>query len=465
MTKHLLVTLIYCFFLSGISTFAQFIVKDVIAVSPQASIFDPEYNTQLNIVCWKSDDNDLWVSGLNPVTHLYEPSDGKGTFVTASLAPNGSESWNGPEWMLSSQGTQIVYIKALWGIRYPGIATKVFGGWQCNTLLQYPHVEYAMATADYTDSVASILFETADFDGITWLHNTDLWTHYHYPDVTLGFFARDNHQICCATDKIRNPGFIETTCSLPYFTSISNDTIGAPFMWYDPLTNNRLFMYRTNGFKTLKIFEEIAPDFWVLYNQFNSPLPEPFIYITSPEPFTCGGRSYISFMAAQSGSGKDGLPAQIWVAGANPEDSLMWRVSDSTLAIRTDPEPVVFNDSAFVYYTHVLEDNPSHLIYSVRKCDTGLTNLLISEEKQNDQNAEILIFPNPGNGRFTLQTNNVFSSVTTIDIFSMNGQQVVSQEILPGSTNLNLDYLPGGKYLLRVRDHKKTALKEFTIIK
>jgi hypothetical protein len=373
--------------------------------------------------------------------------------------------WNGPEWMLSSQGTQIVYIKAIWGIRYPAIATKVFGGWDCQTLFQYPYVEYAMATANYTDSTAQFLFETADNDGIHWVSNTNLCTQSHYPDVTLGFFARDNQQICCATNKARSPGYIETMCTLPNFTQISDDTIGAPFMWNDPLTNSRLFMYRTNGFKTLKIFQENSPGFWVLYKQFNSPLPEPFSYITSPEPFTCGGHSYISFMAAQSGSGKDGLPAQIWIAGADPADSLMRRVSDSTLGIRTDPEPVVFGDSAFVYYTDVITDNPATLKYSVRKCDTGLANLLLSEKKQISFNPEISVFPNPCNGRFTLKIPSVFSTGSRIEIYSMSGQKVFEEVAEPGSTTINLTQLPDGKYLIRVKNKTVEAVSEVTKVK
>ena len=386
MIKYLF--LAFCSIFCFNTTYSQFVATDILAVHPQASIFDPEYNTHLNIVCWKSDNNDLWISGLNPVTHLYEPSDGKGTFVTCNLSC-GTQSLNGPEWMLSSQGTQLVYVKSIWGINYPGIATMVLGGWQTTTLLQYPNTEYAMATANYSDSTASLLFETSASDGISWLHNTDLGTRYFYPDISLGFFARDNQQICCATNKTRNPGFVETACSLPYFTFISDDTIGAPCMWTDPATNTRLFMCRANGFKTLKIFQEIAPDFWALSKEFNSPLPDPFNYITSPEPFTCGGHSYISFMAAQSSSGKDGLPAQIWMASADPSDTLMRRVSDSTLGIRTDPEPVVFNDSAFIYYTDVISDNSSSIKYSVRKCNTGLGNLFTPLKANQDAASEI----------------------------------------------------------------------------
>jgi hypothetical protein len=457
---------IVSFLVFSINTaFSQFVVKDILAVHPQASIFDPEYNTNLNLVCWKSDDDDLWVSGLDPVTHLFEPSDGKGTFVTANLAPNGAESWNGPEWMLSSLGTQIVYLKAIWGIRYLGIATRVFGGWQTFTNLQYPNVVYAMATSNYADSTACLLFETSANDGISWLRNTDFWTRYFYPEITLGFFARDNQQICCATDKSRNPGFVETACNLPYFTSISNDTIGAPCMWNDPATNTRLFMYRTNGFKTLKIFQEVAPDFWALSKQFNSPLPDPYNYITSPEPFTCSGHSYISFMAAQSSSGKDGLPAQIWIASADPSDSLMRRVSDSTLGIRTDPEPVVFSDSAFIYYTDVISGKSSPVKYSVRKCDTGLGNLFTSVKGIEMAGEKISVFPNPNNGRFKIEIGNQFGSAPIIKVYDIQGNEVYRSVAQSRCTEMQLEGLPSGNYCVKVEGNKQQSAAKFTIVR
>jgi hypothetical protein len=448
-----------------IETYSQFIVKDILAVHPQASIFDPEYNPELNLVCWKSDSNDLWVSGLDPVTRLFKPSDGKGTYVTGNLSPNGSESVNGPEWMLSSQGTQIVYVKAIWGIRYPGVATMILGGWHCFTLLAHPNAVYTMATANYSDSAARFLFETFDDVGIHWISNTNLFKSYYYPDITLGFFARDNQQICCATDKSRHPGFVETAGNLPFLTLISQDTIGAPFMWHDPASDSRLFMYRTNGFKTLKIFRELSPDFWVLYKKFDSPLPEPYVYITSPEPFTCGGKSYISFMAAQSGSGKDGLPAEIWIASADPDDNFMRRVSDSTVEIRTDPEPVVFSDSAFIYYTHVLTDKPISLQYSVRKCDTGLGNLYTAVKEREEPKAGISIYPNPGKGLFNFNSQSLFDSGSQIEIYDISGQKVYSTMSVSDNGELNLSHLPDGSYILKIQDHNKEAVTKFTISK
>jgi hypothetical protein len=437
--------------------FSQFVVHDTPASDPQTSIFDPEYNMHSNLICWKSDENDLWVSGINPTTHLFEPYNGKGSFVTGNLAPNGDESWNGPEWMLSSQSTQIVYIKAIQGIRYTGVATKVIGGWMPMTLFDYHDAVYSMATTDVTDTVARFLFETKDHDGIYWVKNSCLFQKYFYPDITLGFFARDDQQICCATDKSLHPGFLEVEGTLPYFTCISQDTIGAPFMWLDPATGTRMFLYRTNGNHTLKIFQELAPNFWVLYNEFNSPLPEPFSYITSPEPFTCGGKSYVSFMAAQSGSGKDGLPAEIWLASADPSDQFMRRVSDSTLAVRTDPEPVVFSDSAYIYYTYVRPDEFATLKFNIRKCETGLSNLMITSTRQEAAVRNFTISPNPNRGTFSLDPTLTLNPESVLEVYDISGKQI-SATPLGYKRQQDFSHLPPGTYRLRIRDpHQVSA--------
>ncbi len=450
--------------LSITKLYGQFVVNDIPAAQPQASIFDPEYNTQLNMVCWKSDDNNLWIGNLNPVTHLYEPSDGKGTYVTGNLSPNAEGSWNGPEWMLSSQGTQLVFNQTIGGIRYPGVAKKIINGWQSKTLYQYPDAAYSMATSDYSDNSAFFLFETSTSNGIYWVRNTNLNRSFYFPDVTLGFFARDNQQICCAGNGARNPGFIEADTTMPYFTAISQDTIGAPFMWNDPATSSRLFMYRTNGNKTIKIFREHTGGQWELYIQFDSPLPDPFQYITSPETFTCNGQSYISFMAAQSGTGKDGLPAQIWVANVDPANFAMWCVSDSNVAVRNDPEPVVFSDSAFIYYTLVLGDIHSAPVYSVRKCDTGLSNLYTAAKQQITASPEITVFPNPGKGYFTLKSSTALAPGSRIEIFDINGKPAYSAILDLDSPVLNLNHLTAGIYVLNIRDHKKLTSTDFCII-
>lgn len=428
-----------------------FVVKDVLVSDPDASIIDPEYNIPHNIVCWQSEDKELWVCRLDLATRAFVPPDGKGYLVDVDLTPPTPGGWNGPEWMLSTDKTQIVYNQKKGGVRYPGLATQVLGGWSSTTLMQYPETLYSMASRNYSDSVGMFLFESSDVIGIHWVKSNDLNTSYFYPDVTLGFFADDQQQICCAIDHSRQPGFLETQVLVPHFNMISLDTIGAPFMWNDPESGSRMYMYRTNGSQTIKIFQENIDGNWYLYHSFNSPLPSPYIYLTSPEPFVFGGKSYISFMAAQSTIGMDEMPAQIWISSINPNDNLMRRVSDSSEAVRIDPEPVVFSDSAFIYYTEKIHTRFWHHLHRVRKCDTGLALLNTGLKAETSSSAALSIYPNPSEGHITISPSNQdFRQDSHIQVYDHSGRFI--RNIAPGPFPLRADLsdLPPGAYHLRL---------------
>lgn len=436
-----------------------FIVKDVLAADPGANIIDPEYNVPLNSVCWQSAEGELWVCGLDPVTHCYVPSDGKGIQVDYDLTYPGPGGWNGPEWMLSKGCTQIVYNQKKGGVRYPGLATKVLGGWNSSTLMQYPGALYAMATHNYTDSSGVFLFESVSNDGIRWVRSNDLNTCYFYPDITLGFFADDDQQICCAINHSRQPGYVEVAATLPFFTQISNDTIGAPAMWNDPETNSRLFMYRTNNYKTLKVFREVSEGQWELYNSFDSPLPEPYDYITSPESFIFDGRSYVSFMAAQSSMGLDLLPAQIWIASINPDYPLMRRVSDSIEMVRVDPEPVVFSDSVFIYYTEKVWTRCWFLAHRVRKCDTGLESGIITRLEDNpEESVTVRVFPNPSGGKITIESDILRTEPeATLSILDASGRTVKVTTVRGNPCRLTMNDLTPGVYHLTLTGRSRTS--------
>jgi hypothetical protein len=449
--KPLLLILFLSFAFCYLDAQNHFTVKDELVSSADAGILDPEYNVAHNLVCWQSDFGELWVCRLDLTDHHFVPHDGKGTLVDVDLTQPIPGGWNGPEWMLSQNNTQIVYNQKKGSTRYPGIATQVLGGWSTETLMQFPGTLYSMATRNYNDSVSMFLFESDDEIGISWVKNNDLNTCYFYPEVTLGFFALDEPQICCAIGHSRQPGYLETQSNIPYFNLISQDTIGAPFMWTDPESGTRMFMYRTNNHTKIKILQENQNGNWYQYHSFTSPLPEPYKYLTSPEPFIFGGKSYVSFMAAQSPLGMDELPAQIWIASINPMDSLMRRISDSTYGIRLDPEPVVFDDSAFVYYTEKIHTSKWQYLHRVRKCDTGLE--LLNTGKSNPYGSQpgLTLYPNPA------------KDIVNLSLPSFGKQENILGEILdfsgrlrhifsPASNpySLQLPDLPDGMYLVRV---------------
>jgi hypothetical protein len=463
--KILLLFQVMIFVCEGITAQDNFVVKDILACDPAANIIDPEYNTSHNLVCWQSEERELWVCRLDLFDHTFVPPDGRGYMVDYNLTPPSPGGWNGPEWMLSVGSTQIIYNQKKGSTRYPGLATQVLGGWTSTTLMQYPDALYSMATRDYNDSVSMFLFESSNGIGIHWVKNNNLNVSYFYPNVTLGFFANDGQQICCALNHSRQPGFLETQQTVPHFNMISQDTIGAPFMWIDPETNTRMFMYRTNGSQTVKIFQENSDGNWYLYHSFDSPIQAPYIYITSPEPFTFKGKSYVSFMAAQSTMGMDELPAQIWITSINPYDQLMRRVSDTSYGVRIDPEPVIIGDSAFIYYTERIHTHFWHYIRRVRKCDTGLESFTTSIN-QHAISFPVKIFPNPSDGNFNLESK-LFDqhSDVTAEILDQSGRKVRSFRLNTNPYLFHLPDLAAGIYILSIKAGNQEENRQLMIRK
>jgi len=72
-------------------------------------------------------------------------------------------------------------------------------------------------------------------------------------------------------------------------------------------------------------------------------------------------------------------------------------VSDTSVAIRTDPETVETADSLLVYYTEVIESPENPTIYRLKKCDTGigLNPLTGNSEPGKEGHKRFLAYPNP----------------------------------------------------------------------
>lgn len=459
-----LIRLIFlCIFLHFSKAFAQakFSISDIPATSADAYVIDPEYNTVLNEVCWQSPQGELWICSLDPITHLFVPADGKGMMVDDSLRPFEPGGWNGPEWMLSTQGSQIVYTKKIGNNTFPAVATLGATGWNSFSL-PYANTSYVMGSHDYTDSAGMLLFETRSGNGIKWIKNTDYNTLNGCDETTLGFFAYNSKDICCVKRNSYAPGYINTTTRT--FTQISDDTVNAPFMWKDPESGHNLFLHRKEGGKQLVVLSENPFGNWEYYNIFYSPMPEPYTYIVSPEPFVFRGKSYISFAVSQSAAGNEMQPAQIWFVSVNPNDSLMRQVSNSDILTCLDPEPVVFADSVFIYYSEKYSAGPGQYSLRVRKSDTGLGELLTRNIESGKLQEKIRIYPNPSDGNILLEVP-FLSNVGNIciQIFDINGTMVFASDESENIFNLDLTFLCAGYYTVKARNYSSEATSKILI--
>ncbi|WP_456438439.1 PQQ-dependent sugar dehydrogenase [Psychroserpens sp.] len=79
----------------------------------------------------------------------------------------------------------------------------------------------------------------------------------------------------------------------------------------------------------------------------------------------------------------------------------------------------------------------------------------------NDQSFKL--FPNPSNGVFTIQLNELSDSNNTFEIISINGSSVLKQSIKGNSTEVNANTLSPGLYFLKINNSETTIYKKIII--
>lgn len=84
-------------------------------VSLQRDLLDLEYSQSRSQFAWTDSAGNLWIGNVDPVTGLFNPANGKAILIdpAAMTAADRAITTNGPEWVSTSQGDEIVYTKFL----------------------------------------------------------------------------------------------------------------------------------------------------------------------------------------------------------------------------------------------------------------------------------------------------------------------------------------------------------------
>lgn len=108
-------------------------------------------------------------------------------------------------------------------------------------------------------------------------------------------------------------------------------------------------------------------------------------------------------------------------------------------------------------------DNDGYLDMIVGNINGGLTyykgkiyDVGIEEPKYNGV-ANLNIYPNPGNGNFTVKTPN--TGQATISVYDLNGKLILNKQVTSSETSIDLQKQPAGMYLfiMKDKDHLRTA--------
>src|SRR5262249_573199 len=82
-------------------------------VPTPADVLDPEFSQSLGMIVWGDAVGRLWIANVDRATGDFVPADGRGTLVDpyAQTYNDATKTYNGPEWVSTANGDQIVYTK------------------------------------------------------------------------------------------------------------------------------------------------------------------------------------------------------------------------------------------------------------------------------------------------------------------------------------------------------------------
>lgn len=330
-------------------------------VSSQADLLDPEFSQALGMVVWIDETGHVWVAQVDRDTGAFIPADGKGVLVDPDAQTYGDaqKTYNGAEWVKTSDGDQIVYTKFVG--YHTGSNARV--GWARQApdgtwIAQYLDAN-AIRMAPYgsaTPGDPAPRISTFDNRGNHFWR--ELWnpaTEQAIPDFPAS--SQPVRHVVGArkvtytlTVNGVDQAFVRDfdTGTVEQLTSDAGMKREV-WMWAAPEFGGELIFMSIVNDTQLRVYRKLDVGGGVLqWTPIYSQTPSAGMAIYSPEPFTYNGKSYL-FMAMQIAPYD--FRSEIWIANIDSSAPIFRRVSDNTvLQSRTEPEVFITNRGPMIYY-------------------------------------------------------------------------------------------------------------------
>lgn len=353
----------------------------------------------------------LWLGAVDYATGNFLPENGRGQLVDTATAPVPCFG-NGPEWMASTAGSQIVYTRFVDGSGFPGdgtfdcnaspaqigIATQTANGWTTAVLPNSLNRATPEGTTDETDSDPRINYIEANKTALFWrrLSAPTVETEIPISDLTGGNSRRwvlGTRKIVFQGHRDADPRLLDQVWQVDTdsgqreeLTKESVTKAGA-FMWRAPEYNNELVFFTMANFrKEIWVYRNLKGPkgqmLWTIVKKIKAPRNPADTTLTqffwSPEVFTHNGRSYIfTQVSPDANFFNKRSQTHLAISGIDPlkSDFRMLTNDYQHPRVRLDPEFFITARGPYIYYNRLVpatDTYPEGINDGVWRVDTGL---------------------------------------------------------------------------------------------
>lgn len=363
---------------------AQTIPSELL-VTTQRDLIDTEFSQARGRIVWVDNAGSLWTAGVDPDTGLFVPANGKGTLIDSSAMSMADFHLfgNGPEWISTASGDQIVYTKFVDGAAHTrenarlALAQQVKGGgWTFGFLSQLQRaVPYA--SHDWRDPSPRISY--VDPSGRHYWRNLgdpsseERLVNYPAGQYFMAFRFADGMRggtLPMKVDGVQQVFYHDldanTDTQLTY-DSGQKDQSSRGWIWDAPEFGNDRTLATVADGTELRIYREVPGQAaWELVRSIRTPQNG---IINSVENFVYNGSSYLFFVASVPPAT---YPSQLYLANIDPENpQLLQLTPDLPLRVRVDPEVFFTNSGPYIYYNRMTLSNAGNPPYCM-KCNEGI---------------------------------------------------------------------------------------------
>jgi hypothetical protein len=354
-------------------------------VTSQRDLIDTEFSQARGRIVWVDNSGSLWTAGVDPDTGLFIPANGKGSLIdSAAMSMADFHLFgNGPEWISTSSGDQIVYTKFLAGMARTrenarlALAQQVKGGsWKFGYLSQLQRaVPYA--SHDWRDPSPRISY--VDPQGRHYWRNLgdasseERLVNYPPGQYFMAFRFADGMRGGTLPMKVAGVQQVfyhdldTNTDTQLTFDGGQKDQTSRAWIWNAPEFGTDKALATVADGTDLRIYRETPGQAaWTQVLSIRTPQNG---IINSVEHFVYNGSSYLFFVATVPPAT---YPSQLFLANidtANPQ--LLQLTPDLPLRVRVDPEVYIANDGPYIYYNRMTLSNAGNPPYCL-KCNEGI---------------------------------------------------------------------------------------------